>query len=391
MGCVPGKLRMKIAVTSTPSWPYVRRGNRCSYELAAYLAKRGHEVHYITTKPGTVAREKLHGKLHVEYKALSGHPVLSKCKIHFVEIFTLSCLRSLLKNKFDIVQTTFPVDAFAARINKFIRGTPFVHLQYDVYPLYPVTALSNFMFRNVVRSASRLIAISDFVNEDLKKHFHVDGQVMPLPVDTSRFRPLDEGLINDPVILCTASLTVSRKRVNLLVKAFEFLIDQRHELTLMLSGHTDATTKRVLLQSVHAKARKSIRIIGVGQEVALPELYRKATLTVLPSVDEAFGLVVIESLASGTPVVGTRSGGIPDILDDPCVGVLFEPTDGPEELCNALIKGLELSENPQIRSRCRQHAERYSWDILGPQYEKCFQEVLEKDGPKIRSLRLFEK
>src|SRR3989304_3007138 len=89
IGEVPGKLRMKIAVTSTPSWPYIRRGNRCSYELAVYLAERGHEVHYITTKPGSVRREKLQGKVHVEYNPLSGHPVLSKCKIHFVETFTL--------------------------------------------------------------------------------------------------------------------------------------------------------------------------------------------------------------------------------------------------------------------------------------------------------------
>ena len=391
LGDVLRKFHMKIAVTSTPSWPYVRRGNRCSYELAVYLAGRGHEVHYITTKPGTIGREVLHDRLHVEYKPLSGHPVLSKCKIHFVETFTLSCLRSLLRNNFDIVITTFPVDAFAASLNKSIKGTPFIHLQYDAYPLYPVTALSNFIFRNVVRSASRLIAISDFVNEDLKKHFHVDGQVMPLPVDTSKFRPLDEGQINDPVVLCTASLKVSRKRVSLLVKAFERLIEKRPDVSLILSGHTDAATNMMLLHSVHARAGKSIRIIGVGREMGLPDLYRKATLTVLPSINEAFGLVVIESLASGTPVVGTRSGGIPDILDDPGVGVLFEPTDRPEELCDALLRGLELSQDPQTRSRCRKHAESYSWETLGPQYERCFQEVLEKDCPKTLILRLLNK
>lgn len=371
---------MKIAVTSTPSWPYIRRGNRCSYELAVYLAERGHQVHYITTKPGSVKRESSHGKVHIEYKPLAGHPILSKCKIHFLETFTLSCLRSLLKNKFDIVQTTFPVDAFAAKLNKSIRGTPFVHLLYDRYPLYPVTALSNFMFRNAVKSASRLITISNFVNEDLKKHFHVEGHVMPLPVDTSRFSPSEKKEKKDTVILCTASLNVSRKRVDLLVKAFERLIEKRPDAVLVLSGHTNEATKKALLQSVHAKAQKSIRIIGVGQEKNLPTLYRQAALTVLPSVHEAFGLVVIESLASGTPVVGTRSGGIPDILDNPEVGILFEPTDGPEDLCDVIVKGLELAQDPQTSFRCCQHAERYSWNILGPKYERCFQDVLEKTG-----------
>jgi glycosyltransferase involved in cell wall biosynthesis len=375
---------MKIAVTSTPSWPYIRRGNRCSYELAVYLAERGHQVHYITTKPGSVRRERSRGKVHVEYKPLAGHPLLSKCKIHFVETFTFSCLMSLLKDDFDIVQTTFPVDAFAASINRSIRGTPFVHLLYDSYPLYPATALSNFMFRNVVRSASRLIAISNFVNEDLKRHFHINGIVMPLPVDTSRFKPAETGQVNEVIILCTASLSVARKRVNLLVQAFEHLIEKRPDAVLMLSGHTDARTSTALMQSVNAKARRSIRIIGVGQEKDLPDLYRKAALTVLPSVNDAFGLVVIESLASGTPFVGTKSGGIPDILDDPGVGILFEPTDGPESLCDALLKGLDLSQDPQTRLRCRQHAEQYSWDSLGPHYENYFLEVLETDGRNTR-------
>ena len=137
-------------------------------------------------------------------------------------------------------------------------------------------------------------------------------------------------------------------------------------------------------------ARKSIRIIGVGQEKNLPDLYRQAALTVLPSLHEAFGLVVIESLASGTPVVGTRSGGIPDILDAPGVGALFEPNDGPGELCQALLRGLEMTQNPQTRDRCRQHAERYSWETLGPQYETCFQEVLKMDGSNARGV-LFGK
>jgi glycosyltransferase involved in cell wall biosynthesis len=394
-GHMPGdifrKLHMKIAVTSTPSWPYVRRGNRCSYELAAYLVGRGHEVHYITTKPGTIGREKLHEKLHVEYKPLSGHPFLSKCKIHFVETFTLACLRSLLRNNFDIVMTTFPVDAFAARMNKFICDTPFIHLQYDAYPLYPVTALSNFMFRSVVKSASRVIAISDFVKKDLNKYFLVEADVIPLPVDTSRFRPVDHEKVGNPVILCTAALTVSRKRVNLLVKAFERLVEKRPEAVLILSGHSDAATNRVLLQSVNANTRKSIKITGVGQEKNLPDLYRQAALTVLPSVHEAFGLVVIESLASGIPVVGTRSGGIPDILNNHRIGVLFEPSDGPAKICDALLRGLELARDPQTRLRCRQHAECFSWDTLGPQYELCLQEVSENSSPKTRSVNFLKR
>lgn len=87
-------------------------------------------------------------------------------------------------------------------------------------------------------------------------------------------------------------------------------------------------------------------------------------------------MVIIESLSSGTPVVGTKSGAIPEVINDPEVGILFEETGGPKELCKALIKGLELARDPQTTLRCRKYAERYSWHVLGPRYEALYLEVL---------------
>jgi len=146
---------------------------------------------------------------------------------------------------------------------------------------------------------------------------------------------------------------------------------------LILSGHTVPERTRMFLEPVSPRTRRAIEILGVGRREDLPELYRNAAISVLPSVNEPFGLVILESLASGTPVVGTRSGGIPDILNDPKTGVLFEERDGPEELCKALLKGLELNRDPETRIRCRRHAKQYSWRNVGPLYEKLYADVLD--------------
>jgi len=373
---------LRIAITSTVSWPYVRRGSRITYELAVYLAKQGHEVHYISTKPGSVSRRKKVDGVHTEYHRLFEHPLLTVCRVQKFDTFSLSCLASLLKGDYDIVQTTFPMDAFAASVHKSIRGTPFVHYMFDrFYPRYYITRYGKLVFNRCIRTASRIGTISGFISDDLKEKFGIEGVVIPGTVDIEQFTLCENRDVSVPIILSTSSLQEPRKRVDLLVKAFERLLDHVPKAILILSGHTVPERTKILLESVSPKTRRSIEIPGVGRRDDLPRLYQNAAVTVLPSVNEAFGLVILESLASGTPVAGTRSGGIPDILNDPRTGVLFEEGDGPEEVCAALLKGLELSRDPETKMRCRRHAEQYSWSNIGPLYEKLYSDVLNGGQP----------
>jgi glycosyltransferase involved in cell wall biosynthesis len=372
---------LKIAIASSFSWPYVRRGNRFAHDLAAYLANNGHQIHFITTKPGRISRKKMQGRVTVDYHHLQVNPLLSRLNILKFETFALSCLNSFMREDYDIVQTISPPDGFAASINKFIKGTAFVHLLI-AKPLYFPTKFGKLMLKQILRSASQLVVPSNFIQDVLKREFKMEGKIIPPAVDTEQFSVDARKEHNIPIILFTASLTDRRKRVDLLVKAFERLIEYIPNAVLQLSGHNSQTVNTDLLQSVTSKAREAIEILGVGRQEDLPALYRKASISVLPSIDEAFGAVITESLASGTPVVGTRTGAIPDIINDQRVGVLFEPTDGPQELCKALLKGLELAQDPLTPLRCSQHAQRYSWDTVGPQFEKLFFEILNNNQRK---------
>jgi len=177
---------------------------------------------------------------------------------------------------------------------------------------------------------------------------------------------------------------MERKRVPLLVKAFEMLIEHVPGAILQLAGETTPEVTEKLLMSVNEKTRSSIEIVDITSDEVLSSFYRNATITVLPSLKEPFGMVTTESLASGTPVVGTRSGGTAEILSDPRIGVTFEPTDGPEELCQALIKCIELARDPETPKRCSEYAQRYSWNTLGPQYEELHSEVLSSVGGSLR-------
>ena len=91
----------------------------------------------------------------------------------------------------------------------------------------------------------------------------------------------------------------------------------------------------------------------------------------LPADDEAFGLVLVESLAAGTPVVAARSGACPDIVDDPRVGRLFEPGDA-ADLARAIGEALELAADAETAAACREHARRWDWSRVVERYEELY-------------------
>jgi alpha-1,6-mannosyltransferase len=86
---------------------------------------------------------------------------------------------------------------------------------------------------------------------------------------------------------------------------------------------------------------------------------------------ESFGLVIVESMSCGTPVVATTSAASPERVL-PGTGVLCAPDD-PHALASACLEGLALSAEPGIRERCRAAAAPYDWDAMLPEYERIYQ------------------
>jgi glycosyltransferase involved in cell wall biosynthesis len=118
--------------------------------------------------------------------------------------------------------------------------------------------------------------------------------------------------------------------------------------------------------------------LGVGELAELPDRYRAASLTVLPSVNEAFGLVLAESLACGTPVVGHDTAGIPEVVDRCGIGRTV-PVGDVSALATAFDEVIELSRDPAGPRRCADHARRWGWrEMVGPAHEALYKRVLEE-------------
>jgi glycosyltransferase involved in cell wall biosynthesis len=119
------------------------------------------------------------------------------------------------------------------------------------------------------------------------------------------------------------------------------------------------------------RSAPGVRIVDPGADRdALVDLYRSAWVSVLPAFREAFGLVVVESLACGTRVVGMRDGGaVPGIVGDEAL--LAEPDAA--ALARTLLHALDQPPDP---AACRRIAERYSIERCAEQYETLYEELL---------------
>src|SRR5262249_41094991 len=123
-----------------------------------------------------------------------------------------------------------------------------------------------------------------------------------------------------------------------------------------LKGRTDRPVRLLIAGrgALEAAFRDEVRALGcedviqfLGFRNDVPDLMAAADLLVLPSVAEAFGLVLAEALYLGTPVVATRVGGIPEIVTDGVDGILVPPADS-QALADAL---LDLLHDPERRRR----------------------------------------
>jgi len=183
------------------------------------------------------------------------------------------------------------------------------------------------------------IANSNFIKGQIKKYYNRDASVIYPPIDTGRFHVTEN---KDNYYLAGGRL-VPNKKVDMVVEAFNKL-----GLPLKIFGkgpHKD------YLEEI---ANKNIEFVGFVPEEEVSSLFAKAKAFIVPQLED-FGIVTVESLASGTPVIGLGRGGTKEIVTPGISGVLLEEQT-PEEI---IKKVHELEKTDYDAGRMREHALTY--------------------------------
>ena len=240
----------------------------------------------------------------------------------------------------------------------------------------------------VVRAADAIVAFSRHERDALVRFYDASADkvdVIPCGVDVDLFRPVDRdearrelGLGDGGVVLFVGRLE-PLKGVDILLRAVAQLELADTTRTLIVGGdlHADAEAARLTALCGELGIAERVSFLGRMAQQELPAiLQRGRRVSVLPSYYESFGLVALESMACGTPVMASRVGGLPTIVKDGVNGYLI-PSRSPEPFADGLDV---LLGNPAIRQAMseasRETAVSMGWAAVSDNLLNTYQRLL---------------
>jgi glycosyltransferase involved in cell wall biosynthesis len=211
--------------------------------------------------------------------------------------------------------------------------------------------------------------------------------VIPNGVDIDRFANVDPNRVEsvceqysleDTRIVLFVGTVMPRKGVTDLIEAFADVVSvAEDDVRLVLAGEYDldeAYKKTVESRIDDLGLNRHIDRLGFVDEADLPGLYSAADVCVVPSHEEGFGMTAIEAMAAGTPVVGTRVGGLPQIIDDGFNGYLVDVNDV-DRLGDEISKTLAGNSSKEMGSNAAERAQKYSWEGVTKEFRKIYENL----------------
>lgn len=210
----------------------------------------------------------------------------------------------------------------------------------------------------------------------------IDIRYAPPGIDANRYVPLPAAArMSDPYILCVGRLDDPRKNVGLLLDAYAHLpAALRAQVRLVMAGAGTPPTQ-FWDQAESLGVRTRITHVAKPDADALRSLYQHASVLALPSDEEGFGMVVIEAMACGVPVVATRCGGPDGIISDGDDGFLV-----PRNEAAALSERLQrLLQDPQMNEAMGASARatiirRYDERVAGTAFLDIWDRLMQRSG-----------
>lgn len=177
------------------------------------------------------------------------------------------------------------------------------------------------------------------------------------------------------IIFCVRRL-VQRMGLENLIEAIEIVRQQHPDVLLLIAGK-GGIADALQSQIQELQLEDHVKLLGFVSDQDLAIAYRAAELTIVPTVSlEGFGLIVIESLAAGTPVLGTPIGGIPEILRSLSSDLILESSET-KHLAEGMIEALSGQRQMPSAAACQAYIKQnYDWQAIAHQIKSVYEQVL---------------
>jgi len=373
---------MKIGITCYPTYG---GSGAVATELGLDLARRGHEVHFITyDSPFRLRGYTERVFFHQVETRMGRYPLFD----HFPYTLALASKQHevVLSEELDLLHVHYAIPhattAYLARemlkgerpvkVITTLHGTD-ITLVGQESSFYAITKFS-------IEQSDGVTAVSNYLRDETYRAFgcgSCDIRMVPNFVNLQEYRPSEPGCRGSVApeghkVITHVSNFREVKRVKDVVRVFA-RVRRAMPATLVMIGdgpeRVDAEN-----EARDLAVTDDVRFLGRLDSVA--SLLQASDLFILPSQTESFGLAALEAMACGSPVVASRAGGLPEVVDDGVYGIL-EPVGSVEALGR---RAVELLRDPErhaaMRAAAIAKAEQYSADKIVPMYEAYYREVL---------------
>ena len=250
--------------------------------------------------------------------------------LSFLVSFLVKALNLSFKKKIDLIsaQWWIPGGLIGCFVS-LLRQKPLIVTSHGTdIRILEKSGLSSRLAGLVFRRAKYVTTVSSFLKKKLTRSIKLAKdkvQVIPMPVTPETFTPtpLKHGGVK--LILCVARFT-PQKGLDIFLKACNLLKEKGIDFQAKIIG--EGPLKNPLEEEIiNLNLEDKVFLLNIMPQNELNLLYAQSYLCVLPSLDEGFGLVLVEAQLCKKPVVGARSGGITDIIQDGKSGILVPPGD----------------------------------------------------------------
>ena len=378
---------MKIALVSPYDYPYPGGVVRHIFYLDKEFRRLGHDIRIIAAcsdDVGDVPPQviKVSGSIaHIPFAGSVARITLSPRIYRRVK-------KILKREQFDVIHLHEPLTpTLPLAVLRHVPLSPqsvvvgtFHAYRESMHPGYDYAKL---LFEPFFGRLDGHIAVSEVVRDYLLPYFPGDYRIIPNGIDLERFsdpalrsiEQFDDGKLN---ILFVGRLE-KRKGFKYLLQAFAQVKQAVPEARLMVVGAYDKEDKEPFVLYARQHRLRDVRFIGQVSEDDLPRYYRTCHVFCAPSTGfESFGIILLEAMAAGRPIVASDIDGYRGVLADGEEGLLVQPEDE-RRLADALVR---LLKDPALRERMGRQgqakAANYVWQKVAHQVLDYYRELLEK-------------